>query len=197
MSVGVAAIHEIACRVKTFAFFDDFGDERSFTTLVACTPKEDTSVVAVTQHQFLYTFEIHLTEPLVVRDIFRGMCLGASLVDDVKSIFVSQFQILVDRRVVRSAHTVKVMLFQYLHVLTDGLLVHGMTQFGVLHVCIGGIHLDGFSVQIESLMSDFRLLESHLAGDFLHHCARLIQQFQLESIEHRSFASPLVGIGHL
>ena len=84
-------------------------------------------MVAVAQHQLLHTFQIHLTEALVVGDVFRGMRLGASLVDDVEAIFVSQFQILVHRRVVRGAHSVEVMLFQNLHVLADGLLVHGMT----------------------------------------------------------------------
>ena len=43
-------------------------------------------------------------------------------------------------------------------------------------------------------MPDFRLLESHLAGDFLHHCARLIQQLEFQAIQYRRFTSPLVGV---
>ena len=54
------------------------------------------------------------------------MGLSASLVDDVEAIFVGQFQVFVDRRIVRCSYGIEVMLFQYLHVLADNLLVHGM-----------------------------------------------------------------------
>ena len=46
----------------------------------------------------------------------------------------------------RGAHGIEVVLLQYLHVLANGLFVHGMSQFGMLHVGVCGIHLDGLSV---------------------------------------------------
>ena len=99
------------------------------------------------------------------------MCLVACLVDDIQTVFVGQLQIFVHRRIVRGAHGIEVVLLQYLHVLANGLFVHGMSQFGMLHVGVCGIHLDGLSVQEECLMSDLCLLESHLATDLLHDVA--------------------------
>ena len=87
------------------------------------------------------------------------------------------------------------MLLQDFHILADGFFVHGVSQFGVLHVGVDGVHFDGLAVQIERLVADFRLLESHLAVDFLHHRSCFIQQFQLQSVEHRCLTSPLVGVG--
>ena len=195
MGVGIAAIHEIAGWVVLLSFLDYFRDERSFATLVACTPEEDTWVVAVAQHHLADALLIHGEELIVVGDVFRGMRLVACLVDDVETVFIGKLQILVDRRVVGSANRIEVVLLQYLHVLADGGFVHHMSQFRVLHVGVGGIHLDGLSVEVEHLVADFRFLESHLAGDLLHDSARLVEQFEIQLIEHRSFSGPLFGIG--
>ena len=189
MGVGVAAIHKIACGVESLT-------QRSLATLVARTPEEHAGVVTVAQHQFLHTFQVHLAETLVIRDILRGMSLCARLVNDVEAILVGQFQILIDRRIVRRTHSVEVVLLQYLHIAANGLLVHGVSQFGVLHMAVGGIHLDGLAVQIERLVPYLRLLEAHLARNLLHHVARLAEQFQLQVVEHGRLAGPLVGIGN-
>ena len=100
MRVSVAAIHEVTSGVEPLAFFHHFGDERTFTALVASTPEEHAGVIAVAQHQLLHALQIHPTEPLVVRDVFRSMSFCTSLVDDIEAIFVSQFQVFVHRRIV-------------------------------------------------------------------------------------------------
>ena len=87
------------------------------------------------------------------------------------------------------------MLFQNLHILADGGFVHGVSQIGVLHVCIDGIDLDGLTVQVEYLMTDLGFLESHLTADLLHDLSGFAEQFQLQLVEHRRLARPLVGIG--
>ena len=197
MSVCVTAIHEVARWIEALAFLHHFRDEGTFAALVTCTPEQHAGVVAVAQHQFLYTLQVHPAELLVVRDKFRCVSLSTSLVDDIQSILVGKFQIPVHRRIVRGAYSIEVVLFQYLHILADGLLVHGVSQFRVLHVRIDGTYLDGLSVEEECLMSDFRLLESHLAADLLHHLASLVQQFQFQGVEGRCLTGPLVRVRYL
>ena len=87
----------------------------------------------------------------------------------------------------RRPDSIEVVLFQYLHILSDGSFVHGMPHFRVLHVCVDGIDFDGLSVQVECLMPDFRLLEAHFAGNLLHRIASLVQQFQFQVVEHGCF----------
>ena len=124
------------------------------------------------------------------------MSLGARLVDDVEAVLVGQLYVFVHGRIVRRAHGVEVVLLQNLHIAADGLLVHGVSQFGVLHVGVGGVHLDGFAVQVERLVANLRLLKSHLAHDGLHHRALLVEQFQLQTVEHGRLAGPFVGVGN-
>ena len=195
MGIGIASVHEVARGVEALALLHHLSDQGTFAALVARTPEEHAGVVAVAQHQFLHTLQIHLAETLVVGNILAGMSLVACLVDDVEAILVGQLQVFVNGRIVRGAHGVEVVLLQYLHIAADGLFVHGVSQFGMLHVGVGGVHLDGLSVQEEGLVADLGLLESHLARDLLHHGTRLAQQFQLQSVEHGRLAGPLVGIG--
>ena len=52
--VGIAAIHEVACGVESLTLLHHLGNQRTFATLVTCTPEEYAGVVAVAQHQLLY-----------------------------------------------------------------------------------------------------------------------------------------------
>src|SRR5512133_2425189 len=83
----------------------------------------------------------------------------------VNTIFIGQFEIPDNRRIMRSSHTVNVELFQYGHILSDSCLIHSMPGYGMLHVAVDPVKVNMYTIQVEDLVPDLSLFETDPAID--------------------------------
>ena len=124
------------------------------------------------------------------------MSLDTGLIDYIKSIFISQFKILVDRRIMRSTHCIEIKLLEYLHILADGSLVHRMSQLRMLHMSTLSVDLYRLSVKIEYAVDYLSLLEADPLYHFINDLARIVLERHLKIVKVRGFRCPFLRCGN-
>ena len=141
MAVGIATIHPPTSMVIFTSFINYLTDIRSFTAFVARTPEQYRRLVSISQHHTAHTFSIHRNKALVSRNPLVGMCLYASLINDIQSVASCIFQVAWHRGIMACSHTIKSKLFQDGHILFNKFVSHCVAVVRVLHVRTLGIHL--------------------------------------------------------
>ena len=183
----IAAVHPESGRVIFLTLLHYLVDVEAFTAFVAGTPEEYAGVVAVAQHHTANAFPVHFGELTHRTYVFGGVCLVSRLVNNVESIFVREFEVLVDRRVVGSAYSVEIELLEYLHILAYHLFGHHVAKFRMLHVRALGVDFERHAVEVEYSVPDLSFLEAYLLGDAVDCPASLAFEAEGEFIEGRGF----------
>ena len=165
---SVAAVHPESGRVERLALLDDLGDVVALAAFIAGAPENHAGVIAVAEHHPANALTVHLRKFGHIADIFCGVGFVAGLVDDEQTVLVSEIEVFVHRRIVRSTHGVEVEALEYLEILADDIFGHCVASHRMLHMRVDCAYLELLSVKIEHTVADFSLLEADTLGDLIH-----------------------------
>ena len=118
------------------------------------------------------------------------------LVENIEAVLIRELEIAVDRRIVRSTHSIEIELLEYLHVTPYRRLVHLVPGLGMLHVGIDGLYLYGLAVQQENTILDLSLLETDLLCHPVDYLSGTIRERQRQVIEIWGLGRPFSGGRH-
>ena len=175
-------------------------DVRSYTALVAQTPKDDTRMVEVALYQRLSPVHMGLLECQVFAHHLIGIAIAVGLVvglvHHIDAPTVTELVEVFAVGIVRGAQEVDVRLLHQSDILFVGGIIHIAARLRMVVVTVHTAQLHVLAVDLEHLAHNFDLLHTEVVGKFFVVLAILhAKQLQGEGIEPRLLGRPQMRWG--